>query len=86
MEKPLSGWAEKYGNNFIRNILRDDFHAVNFDYNGLHYTFSGWWLLDVSDGSDKIYDSKTEFLNDPIFDGKTIQEINPENADFEFEP
>lgn len=86
MEKQFSEMSGASGNSFIRDILRDDFHAVNFDYHGRHYTFSGWWLLDMDDGSDKIYDSKAEFLNDPIFDGKTIKDIKPLHADFEFEP
>lgn len=69
----------------VTTILRDDFHAVNFDVNGIHYCFSGWWLLDI-DGEEKEYDSKEEFLNDPIFDGKTLSEVKAENIDVELNP
>lgn len=65
-------------------LLHPDFHALYFKYNGVRYIFSGWWLLDWSDGYDdpdkdkkfKIYDTKEEFIADPFFDGKTIEEIN----------
>ena len=69
----------------VWRILREDFHAVNFDVAGVHYCFSGWWLLDF-DGGEKTYISKEEFLKDPLFDGKTITEVKVENADWEFFP
>lgn len=79
------------GKEIVEAILQDDFHAVNFDVAGVHYCFSGWWLLDIQwpeDGreADKIYDSKEEFLSDPIFDGKTLGEVVVENIIVELLP
>ena len=70
----------------VKEILKEDFHAVNFEVDGVHYCFSGWWMLDCDNGDEKIYDSKEEFLYDPIFNGKTISEANVENIDLEFFP
>lgn len=70
---------------FVKDILRDDFHAVNFDVNGIHYDFAGWWILEWGDNDYKIYDSREDFINDPIFGDKTIGQVIPENVDFEFQ-
>ena len=79
------------GKDIVDAILQDDFHAVNFDVEGVHYCFSGWWLLDIEgpeegQEEDKIYDSKEEFLNDPIFGGKTLGEVEVENIMVELWP
>ena len=79
------------GKDIVDAILQDDFHAVNFDVEGVHYCFSGWWLLDIEgleEGleEDKIYDNKEEFLNDPIFGGKTLGEVEVENIMVELCP
>lgn len=73
--------------NFMDLLTNERFHAVNFDYNGRHYCFAGWWILDWDEDS-KVYKSKEEFINDPIFDGHTIEEVADaiENPDFEYSP
>ena len=84
MEKQSKRWVEEQNEDIVTSILRDDFHAVNFDVDGVHYCFAGWWSLCTGDGDNdedyKIYDSKEEFLKDPVFDGKTLAEVNPVNV------
>ena len=77
-------WVEKSENEFVHTVRRNDFHAVNFDAGNKHYTFSGWWLLEWDNG-EKFYDSKEEFLNDSIFDGRTAAEAEIHDAVFELE-
>lgn len=86
MEQQLQPWVDEYGNDFVETLMREDFHAVNFDFAGMHYCFAGWWILDWDEG-DKTYDSKKDFVKDRIFNGKSITEIqcSIENAEFEFE-
>ena len=73
------------GETILRDVLSDNFHAINFHYLGVHYTFSGWWLLEWDDGY-KFYDTKDEFFHDPFFAGKTFSEItdNIVEVDIEF--
>lgn len=85
MAEPLWQWEEGHMSDFVKEIMKDNFHAVNFDVDGVHYDFAGWWILGWSDDDYKIYDSKEEFINDPIFGGKTIEQVTPENVDFEFQ-
>lgn len=68
----------------ISGILNHDFHAVHFTFLEKNYIFSGWWLLDWDDG-DKEYMTVEEFLDDPIFDGKTIKDIADNVTDVWFE-
>ena len=75
MEKQSKKWVDEFGNDIVGAILRDDFHAVNFEVDGILYWFSGWWLLDIGEDEDKVYDSKEAFLKDPIFNGNTLAEI-----------
>ena len=76
----------------VQDILHNKFHAVSFRYKGVAYGFAGWWILYWGhDGKfDKIYDSKEEFLNDPVFDGRTLDQAFADgditDVDFEFEP
>ena len=73
-------------------ILHPKFHAVNFLYKGEEYGFAGWWILYWGHNGefDKFYDSKEEFLNDPVFDGRTLDQAFTDgditDPDFEFEP
>ena len=77
-------------NDAVNDILNDKFHAVNFMYKGESYGFAGWWVLyrGFDDEVDIIYDSKEEFLNDKVFDGRTFEEALSDitDLDFEFEP
>ncbi|MGI5990283.1 MAG: hypothetical protein ACOX78_08525 [Lachnospiraceae bacterium] len=84
MAKQSGAWVDEYGNDFAHTVLRDDFHAVTFHVNKKEYTFSGWWVLEWGDKDDecKYYDSKEEFLKDPIFDGKTIDEVEIKDPQF----
>lgn len=59
-------------------------HAAFFMYNGKRYVFSGWWVLDWGDGY-KGYDSIDEFLNDPFFDGKRLEEISDQVSDLDYD-
>ena len=83
MEKQSQEWEKKTGRKIADEIMRDDFHAVNFDFEGIHYCFAGWWVLDIGDDEDKEYDSKEDFLNDPIFNGKRLAEVDVLNSDIE---
>ncbi len=76
----------KRKNSISELILSKNFHAVNFTYQGVEYSFSGWWLLDWGD-DDKTYSSREEFMSDRIFGGKTISEVESDitDVDFEFE-
>lgn len=77
MEKQSRRWEEEQDEDIITTILRNDFHAITFEYDNEEYVFSGWWVLDIGEDDDnyKEYDSKEEFLDDPIFNGKTLKEI-----------
>ena len=82
-------WVEPDENDLVGCILRDDFEALNFEVNGVHYCFSGWWMLDFVDSENdfyKFYDSREEFLNDPVFDGKTFAEADVKVLLLEFHP
>ncbi len=87
MGKSFLLWEEKYVNNPIEQIRLPFFHAVNFKYKGEDYGFAGWWVLYWGENgeNDKIYDSKEEFLNDPIFDGRTFENALDDMTDFAFE-
>ena len=86
-EKRKKRQLQKEGRNVdnpVEQIRLPGFHAVNFMYKGIEYTFSGWWMLDWGTG-EKIYDSKEEFLNDPFFDGRTLEDALEDMTDFDFE-
>lgn len=71
---------------FLPELKRDDFEDADFTYNGIKYSFSGWWLLEWEENGeekDMIFDTKEEFLAAPIFDGKTIEEIAEQITDFD---
>ena len=74
-------------NDFISVFHKHNFHAAYFTYKGKRYSFSGWWLLDWGVG-DKFYDSIDEFLSDPFFDGKRLEEILDQisDPDYDLEP
>lgn len=71
-------------NNIASIIKSPRFHAMTFEYNGKHYAFSGWWILDWIDGQ-KEYDSKEEFLLDPFFNEKNVVEIQNDIVDLDYE-
>jgi hypothetical protein len=79
-------------NDLIQAILDNKFHAVSFRYKGTFYGFAGWWILYWGDEWDeektKEYDTKDEFLQDRIFDGRTLEEAQADitDIDLEFEP
>ncbi len=63
-------------NSDIIEAIRDPkMHAMHFEYNGIEYVFSGWWILEWDSG-DKEYDSIEDFITDPFFDGKTFLDIS----------
>ena len=71
---------------FLPELKRDDFHDAEFTYNGITYTFAGWWILcweENGEEKDMIFDTKEEFFAAPIFDGKTIEEIAEQITDFD---
>ena len=71
-------------NDIIAAIKDRKFHAVNFYWKNIHFTFSGWWLLEWDDGT-KGYDSIDEFLSDRFFENKTLEEIAGEITDIDVE-
>ena len=72
-----------------RLIMDPRFHAVNFLYKGEPFGFAGWWMLYWGEDGEfaKDYDSKEEFLADPVFDGRTLREafVDTSKWDFEYE-
>ena len=74
-------------NNLLYELNNPKLHAAYFTYKGKRYVFSGWWLLEWDNG-DKEYDTIEEFLNDPIFEGKRLEEVINETSDvfFDHEP
>ena len=87
MERQSLSWEEELRDNLIDAILKPNFHAAEFCADGIKYVFSGWWLLESPDGDlEKEYESKEEFISDPVFSGKTIKEVNVTGIDLELEP
>ena len=86
-KKSDSPIKEKYMNSYLSEFHNQKLHAAYFTYNKKRYVFSGWWLLEWDDG-DKEYDTIDEFLNDPVFEGKRLEEIIEEITDvfFDHEP
>ncbi len=74
-------------NNFMAEFHNPKLHAAYFTYKGTSYVFSGWWMLEWDD-SDKFYTSIDDFLADPVFNGKRLDEIASELSDvfFDHEP
>lgn len=79
----------------IANLLRPDFHAVNFEFKGKHYTISGWWRLeiipDLSDFSKSIilhFDDIQTLLESKAIDGFSLYQIScqVEIIDYDFDP
>lgn len=60
----------------LTEIYNPNLHALYFTYKKRMYVFSGWWVLDWITG-EKDYNTIDEFVNDPVFDGKTLVEIIP---------
>lgn len=73
--------------NIISVIHNPKIHAAYFTYNGKRYVFSGWWLLEWDDGY-KDYNIIDDFLSDPVFEGKTLEEIGNQlcDVDYDLEP
>lgn len=69
---------------FLFYLHHEDFHAVEFKWRGKEYAYAGWWIICwghrdntgmyINEGN-KIYDTIDEWLSDPLFDGKTLQEV-----------
>ena len=78
----------------VQDILHNKFHAVSFRYKGVAYGFAGWWILYWGDEwveeNTKEYDTKEDFLQDRVFDGRTLDQAFADgditDVDFEFEP
>jgi hypothetical protein len=71
---------------FLPELKRDNFHDVEFIYNGIRYTFAGWWLLEWEENGEEKYlefGTKEDFLAAQIFDGKTIEEIADQLTDYD---
>lgn len=71
-------------NSILSEFHNPKLHAAYFTYNNTRYVFSGWWLLEWDDGY-KDYDTKEEFLEDPFFEGKRLEEIVDEITDVFFD-
>lgn len=72
---------------FISIFHYHNLHAAYFTYKGERYSFAGWWVLEWENGY-KNYDSIDDFLNDPFFDGKRLDEILDQisDPDYDLEP
>lgn len=71
----------------VKRIKSPRFHAAHFVFEGTQFIFSGWWVLDWVTGY-KDYESIDEFLDDPIFNGKKLEDVADQLTDvwYETEP
>ena len=76
-------------NELIRAIQHDGLHSVTFEYKGIQYIISGYWMIvgykDAFDpkaegikGTEHFFDNKEQLLEAKIFDGKDIKAIAKE--------
>ena len=73
-------------NNLIKAVMHEGVHSVTFEYKGIQYIISGYWVIagykDAFDpqakeiaGTEHFYDNKEQLIHAKIFKGKTLVEI-----------
>ena len=73
--------------NLIKAVMHEGVHSVTFEYKGIQYIISGYWMIEgykdaINDTYEKVipgtyhfYPTKQELIEAKIFDGKSLTEI-----------
>lgn len=66
-------------------MLANNFHCMDFVYNGIECQLAGWYVLVFGDDRDNRYefDTPEEVFTAKVFDGRTLEEVFDELEDLD---